>query len=280
VNTERAAQLAFLRPLFKAHPGAERWATAHIEALLTAPGSVSGGVARPGGYVDHLRQLFGLVDFMYATVSAAYGALPFDLSSVHKVLFFSTVEKVVGRGPGAPAGTGFDRETYLNRTLAGYDVTFTMAEVNALTYARGEGPAYRSDRRVMNELAGFCHACDVLLARTLYDRAVPATGPDRSDVPPVDLRKLTRSTSGVESSFLVDGRRYSTHTSYYVGSGAQTSVYVTPKYQFWERHYGHRGHPGSATLITAEGAKRLLSENDYETAHKLWPDEFPAVVDG
>ena len=48
---------------------------------------------------------------------------------------------------------------------------------NAMKYAEGELDDYTNQRRVMNELAGFVHICDVLSARVFhnYPRRSPSS---------------------------------------------------------------------------------------------------------
>ncbi len=53
--------------------------------------------------------------------------------------------------------------------IAEYDIVLTQEQLNALKYVEGEGNDYRKDKRIMNEMAAFCHLCDVTSARIWYN---------------------------------------------------------------------------------------------------------------
>jgi hypothetical protein len=65
----------------------------------------------------------------------------------------------------------FNKKEFLNKILQKkYNIRFSINEKNALKYIHGEPDCeYNNKKRIMNRLAGFCHACDILSARTFYD---------------------------------------------------------------------------------------------------------------
>lgn len=149
-------------------PAIQRWHTKHIEGFDKAKGSSHNHQAWEGGYRDHLTHCFNLADKLYSTMTSMYGKLPFTLESAWKVLYFHDVGKLFEYGYG---WGNFYQPGYLRHDInEEFAITFTDAEMNALTYIHGEGEEYRKDMRVMNELAGFCHAIDVLSARVLHDK--------------------------------------------------------------------------------------------------------------
>ena len=140
----------------------------------TAHGSVHNHQAWPGGYLDHVTEVMNIAVLLYPTLSAAR-TLPFTLSSALLVLYLHDVEKPWKYEQSGTDGTldeiallkgdklaqHFFREGVLRR----YGINLIPKEANAFRYVEGELDEYDNRRRVMNELAGFCHACDVLSAR-------------------------------------------------------------------------------------------------------------------
>lgn len=157
----------------------KKWHLDHLEAIGKAWGSSHNHQAWEGGYRDHLTQCMGIASSLHFYLTECYGELSFTLASAIKVLYFHDVEKVFkyghgrllndkGKGKWEP---GWNKYAYMQNELADdYGVHFTPEEWSALTYIHGEGNDYRKDFRVMNELAGFCHAIDVLSARTLHNK--------------------------------------------------------------------------------------------------------------
>lgn len=112
---------------------------------------------------------------IYKAMSAAR-PLPFSLSDALLVLFLHDLEKP-WRFEADPQGgirqragmsTKDEKADFREAKLAEYGIRLTPAQQNAFTYVEGEGADYRSDARVMNELGGFCHACDVISARVWH----------------------------------------------------------------------------------------------------------------
>jgi hypothetical protein len=129
----------------------------------------------PGGYFDHVQELLNIASNQYKWMNARR-PLPFTFGDAVLVLFFHDIEKpwkYERRADGQLhhksefAGKQDDHAFRLAK-LREYNVTLTEAQANALKYVEGEMGDYSSRRRVMNELAGFCHSCDVLSARVWH----------------------------------------------------------------------------------------------------------------
>lgn len=154
-----------------------RWLDQHWPAISVAPGSGHNHQAWPGGFLDHTLQLLALVDQLYPAISRVH-RLPGDVTpgAAKLVLLFHDVEKPFKYTAGLPEG--WCKWSYLETHLPrDWGIAFSASEWNALRYVHGEGDEYAKTARVMGPLASFCHSCDVLSARALFDRGAPE--PDR-----------------------------------------------------------------------------------------------------
>ena len=132
----------------------------HWHLIITSTGSSHNHQVWEGGYYDHLLQCFELATNLY---NSMYKNLKLNLDSIFIVLFFHDIEKLWREIH------GFDKFNFYTRTLPEvYKIKFTNEELNALQYIHGEGNDYSKDKRVMNELAAFCHVCDTLSARCFH----------------------------------------------------------------------------------------------------------------
>lgn len=142
-----------------------------------APGSRHNHQAWPGGYLDHVVDCLNYARHLYAFDAALGRPMPFSLSDALLVLFLHDLEKpwrIVQRADGSLAnGQGFESKAefriFREQQLLAYGLVLTPAQHNALSYVEGEGNDYSSQRRVMNELAAFCHKVDVWSARQCHD---------------------------------------------------------------------------------------------------------------
>ena len=78
-----------------------------------------------------------------------------------------------------PEGRKIIRSEYRNNPIQPLAYGALTGEENAMRYAEGENNDYTNLRRVMNELAGFCHICDILSARVFHNyprRDMPGLG--------------------------------------------------------------------------------------------------------
>lgn len=161
------------------------------ETLKWAWGSTHNHQNWPGGYLDHVTETMNLAIALYGTLSACR-PLPFPLSDALLVMFLHDIEKPWrfrygpnGERENVPGmQTKAERKTFRERFLAEHGFTLTERQMNALTYVEGELDDYSPKRRVMNELAAFCHLCDVTSARIWHDcpreEDDPWTGAKRS----------------------------------------------------------------------------------------------------
>lgn len=156
------------------------------ERFDRAPGSVHNHQAWEGGYLDHVREVMNLAVVLYEALNTKR-PLPFTLSSALLVLYLHDIEKpwkyemVGGRLEEVPAMRGPEgkaaQHSFREAKLSEYGIILACEEASAFRYVEGERDAdYSNRRRVMNELAGFCHACDVLSARLWHDH--PREGDD------------------------------------------------------------------------------------------------------
>jgi len=195
-----------LRPLLERLTGTRaegllRFHDDHIKEILVAKGSSHNHQYWSGGYHEHLLQCFTLAQDLYPLLLYRTAGLPqvleergsvtspnpetgwfdFTIENAIVVLYLHDIEKIFKYGLW-PTRYSERLKTckeawYLGILPAKYNVWLEEKELNALEYIHGEGDDYRGDKRVMNRLAGFCHAIDVLSARVLYDMRISTNGP-------------------------------------------------------------------------------------------------------
>jgi hypothetical protein len=99
--------------------------------------------------------------------------VPFKLSDALLVLFLHDLEK-----PWRFLGSQKEREMLEKREnrepfkkskFKKYSINLNSIQENALDYVEGEISNYSPLKRTMNELATFCHICDVASARLWYN---------------------------------------------------------------------------------------------------------------
>lgn len=143
----------------------------------SARGSTHNHQTWDGGYLDHVVDGMNYARHLHAFDASFGRPLPFSESDALLIFFLHDLEKpwriVVGRDGEASNRPGFDTKeafkAFRERKLAEYGVVLSDAQMNALTYVEGEMKDYSSLRRVMNELAAFCHKVDVWSARGWFD---------------------------------------------------------------------------------------------------------------
>jgi hypothetical protein len=142
-----------------------------------APGSRHNHQAWVGGYLDHVVDGMNYARHLYALDTAIGRPMPFSLSDALLIFFLHDLEKpwrILARADGTLGNaSGFENKAafkaFRERKLADMGLVLTPAQHNALTYVEGEGDAYSSSARVMNELAAFCHKVDIWSARQCHD---------------------------------------------------------------------------------------------------------------
>jgi hypothetical protein len=125
--------------------------------------------------IDHVTDGMNYARHLYVLEIALGRPIPFTLSDVLLIFFLHDLEKpwriLVDASGNASNKKGLDTKEafreFREAKLREYGITLTSYQMNALTYVEGEGKD--STRRVMNELAGFCHMIDVWSARVRHD---------------------------------------------------------------------------------------------------------------
>lgn len=148
----------------------------------TIPGSTHNHQTFFGGYFSHVLDGMNYAYYLY-DFDASFGRpLPFTKSDALLIFFLHDLEKpwrievmedgTVRNRPGLDTKEAF--KEFREKKLEEYGITLTPAQMNGLTYVEGEIKDYSSKRRVMNELAAFCHKVDTWSARGWYDYPKPA----------------------------------------------------------------------------------------------------------
>lgn len=146
------------------------------QRLREAPGSSYNHQAWKGGYVDHVVDCMNIAITLYEPMRS-FRHVPFVLEDALLVMFLHDVEKpwrkdylLMFPQDEKPVWNKRTRKRVRDIIIARYGFELTSQQENALRYVEGEGDDYRSDARVMNELAAFCHMCDVASARIWWNR--------------------------------------------------------------------------------------------------------------
>lgn len=147
-------------------------------------GSTHNHQAWEGGYHDHVTEIMNIGMVLYQTLSQ-YRKLPFVLSDVLLITFLHDVEKLFKYYHDENGALQVKPEFVTKKAqhkcrlqlLNKYGILLNPMQLNALTYVEGEGKAYSSRKRVMNELAALCHMADVASARIWHEH--PASGRDQ-----------------------------------------------------------------------------------------------------
>lgn len=155
----------------------ERILADNRQLFETARGSTHNHQVWEGGYIDHVTDGMNLAHYLYDFLSSFGRPLPFTRSDALLVFFIHDLEKpwrILVKADGASENreglsTKEQFQEFRERKLAEYGLVLTPAQQNAFTYIEGEYKDYRSDYRVMKELAAFCHMVDTWCARGWYD---------------------------------------------------------------------------------------------------------------
>lgn len=163
----------------------------HRKRIETAKGSSHNHQAWEGGYIEHVVETMNIACQQYAWMSKAR-TLPFELAEALEVMFLHDIEKPFKTGKlltececsyGADClcagmeATKENRKKWRAQMIKKYEILLSEDQENALEYVEGVPDSkYTPGERTMNELAAFCHCCDILSARLWWDRghSVPA----------------------------------------------------------------------------------------------------------
>ena len=143
------------------------------EIFDKAPAAVSNHQAWPGGYMDHVREVMNLAIKLYQSMGEIR-PLPFSLSDALLALFLHDLEKPWRFCGDETTRQNLDerqnRDPFRKAKMEEYEIILSPFQENGIDYVEGElDGSYTPHRRTMNELAAFCHMCDVASARLWYD---------------------------------------------------------------------------------------------------------------
>lgn len=149
----------------------------HRPLFEKARGSTHNHQTWNGGYIDHITDGMNFGCCLYPFMASFGRPLPFSLSDALLVLFLHDLEKPwriqinedgsVSNREGLSTKEEF--KAFREAKLVEYGISLKPEQLNGLTYVEGEYKDYSSKRRVMNELAAFCHMIDNWCARGWYD---------------------------------------------------------------------------------------------------------------
>lgn len=154
------------------------------EIMKSGYGSSAAHHSWEGGYIDHITEAMNIAKKLYETLSSLR-RLPFSLSDVYLILFLHDLEKpwkyykdlstgkltksLQFKSETLKESKALSRDFRLN-LIQKFNIELNETQMNALTYIEGENGDYRPGKRTMNELAAFCHMCDIASARIWYDK--------------------------------------------------------------------------------------------------------------
>jgi hypothetical protein len=149
----------------------------HRALFEKARGSTHNHQTWDGGYIDHITDGLNYARHLYRFEESFARPMRFSLSDALLVFFLHDLEKpwriLVDAAGQASNREGLDSKNaykqFREDKLAEYGLVLSPYQQNGLTYVEGEYLDYSSTRRVMNELASFCHRVDTWSARERYD---------------------------------------------------------------------------------------------------------------
>jgi len=150
----------------------------NIELFKKAAGSSYNHQAWEGGYFDHITEVMNVCVMLYPMYNVR--GLNFTLSDALLVMFIHDLEKafsdevvdVIEENYGTTGNFLSMKEAKAivrNQLIEKYNIVLTEQQQNAFKYVEGENNDYSSGKRVMNELAAFCHIADVSSARIWHE---------------------------------------------------------------------------------------------------------------
>ena len=145
--------------------------------FTNARGSKTKHQAWPGGYLDHVTDTMNLAVIFHEILSSTGRPLDFTLSDSLLVMFLHDLEKPYKQTRGVKLGLEDSSgkkdddviKSFREKLFDQYGFELTEKHLNAVRYIEGENKDYHPTERVMNELAAFCHMCDIWSARGWYD---------------------------------------------------------------------------------------------------------------
>lgn len=140
----------------------------HSEKFINSPGSLGTHQVWSGGYIDHIVDMFDIAETLWVSKIKHGIKLPFTYGDLVFVIALHDVEKPFKYCEDPFFNTRSTKEI-LYHIVDEYKFELTPIHLNALKYAHGENEDYVRGQRVMNELAAYLHACDVISARAHFE---------------------------------------------------------------------------------------------------------------
>jgi hypothetical protein len=139
-----------------------------LSCIHKAAGSSHNHQAWEGGWFHHIQEVMNIAIKLYATLNGLR-SLPFSLQDALLVLVLHDLEKPF-RHVIVPY-TKENRKEWRETKIAMLGIALTPEQQNALRYVEGVPDSeYTPSERTMNELAAFCHMCDICSARIWHDK--------------------------------------------------------------------------------------------------------------
>src|SRR3989338_11123425 len=150
----------------------------------TAPGSTHNHQAWHGGYWDHIQEIMNIAIVLYKNLYPLW-IFNFTLGEALLVVFLHDLEKpwAFESGPDGEQRrkigfrTKFNCHNFRMKKIEKYGIQLNTSQLNAIKYVEGELNDYSSKKRVMNELAAFCHMCDLASARIRHNHPFEKNDP-------------------------------------------------------------------------------------------------------
>lgn len=148
------------------------------ELLDSAYGSTHNHQSWKGGYMDHIVDGMNIILHQYELLSSFDREIPFSLSDALLIFWLHDIEKpwkIVKKEDGKSDLSNYKNlhkdqfDFFKIYMIEKYKIELTDYQYEAYKYVEGEKNDYSSGKRVMNELAAFCHCIDVISARIWYD---------------------------------------------------------------------------------------------------------------
>ena len=161
------------------HERCARLLRENFNLFTKSSGSSSNHHVWEGGYLDHVRETMVFAVAFYGDFMREV-RFNFALSDALLVLFLHDLEKpwryAGGEEVQARLKTKAERLQFRLEKAAEYGIELAEQHKLGIKYVEGEGDDYSPHKRVSDELAAFCHICDVWSARIRHDR--PLSGGD------------------------------------------------------------------------------------------------------
>jgi hypothetical protein len=138
-----------------------------IKATQQAKGSNHNHQTWEGGYIDHIVETMNIAAWLYSTSPRS---MPFTLGDAQLVMFLHDLEKPFKKEFGHSWETKADRRAFRETLIQHNQIRLSSDQWNALQYVEGEYEDYSNKERMMQPMAAFCHACDILSARLWHNK--------------------------------------------------------------------------------------------------------------